>query len=128
MITAHTRTSMRSARLRIHRRACLLLLLALAGGCNSHSHTFDSKLRKIDQMLDAHLPKGTSRNRVGFFLDTRGYKIEGSGDVHTVVAIVRQVDTDTLQPATARVVFHFDANDRLTSYDLQRAPDAPWQP
>jgi hypothetical protein len=128
MITARPHTSMRSGRIRIHRPACLLFLLALAGGCNSHSHTFDPKLRKIDAMLDAHLPKGTTRDRVGFFLDTRGYKIESSGDVHRVVAIVRQVDTDTLQPATARVVFHFDANDRLTSYDLQRAPDVPWQP
>ncbi len=85
-------------------------------------------MRKIDQMLDTKLPKGTSRDRVGFFLTTRGYQTENSGDVHTVVAIVRQVDTDTLQPATARVVFHFDAADRLTSYDLQRAPDVPWQP
>jgi hypothetical protein len=79
-------------------------------------------------MLDAKLPKGTSRDRVAFFLTTRGHAVESSGDRHTVVAIVRQVDTETLQPATARVAFHFDANDRLTSYDLQRAPDVPWQP
>jgi hypothetical protein len=84
-------------------------------------------LRKIDEMLDAKLPKGTSRDRVAFFLTTRGYTVESSGDRHTVVAIVRQVDTETLQPATARVEFHFDASDRLTSYDLQRAPDFPWQ-
>lgn len=128
MITAHAHTSRRSARLRIHWPACLLFILALAGGCNSHSHTFDPKLRKIDELLDAQLPKGTSRDRVGFFLTTRGYKVEGSPNVHTVIAIVRHIDTETLQPATARVVFHFDANDRLSSYDLQRAPDVPWQP
>ncbi|HVS88881.1 MAG TPA: hypothetical protein VHF01_11775 [Candidatus Acidoferrum sp.] len=54
--------------------------------------------------------------------------MESSGDRHTIVAIVRQVDTDTLQPATARVQFHFDANGKMTSYDLQRTPDVPWQP
>jgi hypothetical protein len=82
-------------------------------------------LRKIDEMLDAKLPKGTSRDRVAFFLTTRGYAVESSGDRHTLVAVVRHVDTDTLQPATARVEFHFDASDRLTSYDLQRASDFP---
>jgi hypothetical protein len=85
-------------------------------------------LRKIDEMLDAKLPKGTSRDRVAFFLTTRGYAVESSGDRRTVVAIVRQVDTETLQPATARVQFHFDASNKMTSYDLQRAPDIPWQP
>src|ERR1700740_3168896 len=105
MITARVHTSRRSGRLRIHRPACLLLLLALVGGCSSHSHTFDPKLRKIDEMLDAHLPKGNTRDRVGFFLTTRGYKVEGSPNVHTVIATVRHIDTETLQPATARVVF-----------------------
>ena len=108
--------------------ACLCFLLAVAGGCNSHSHTLDSKLRKIDEILDAKLPKGTSKDRVAFFLSTRGYPTEESNDRHTVIAIVRHIDTDTLQPATARVQFHFDANNMLTSYDLQRAPDVPWQP
>jgi hypothetical protein len=54
--------------------------------------------------------------------------VESSGDRRTVVAIVRQVDTETLQPATARVQFHFDASNKMTYYDLQRAPDIPWQP
>jgi hypothetical protein len=85
-------------------------------------------LRKIDELLDAQLPKGTSRSRVGFFLTTRGYNVEGSPDVHTIIAIVRHIDTETLQPSTARVIFHFDAGDRLTSYDLERAPDVPFQP
>jgi hypothetical protein len=125
MTIARNHTSRRFTRASDLRSVCFLLLLAIAGGCNSHSHTFDHKLRKIDEMLDSKLPKGTSRDRVAFFLTTRGYTVEGSGDRHTVVAIVRQVDTETLQPATARVQFHFDANDRLTSYDLQRAPDFP---
>jgi hypothetical protein len=128
MTIARSHTSRRFTRASDLLSACFFLLLAVAGGCNSHSHTFDRKLAKIDEMLDAKLPKGTSRDRVAFFLTTRGYTVESSGDRHTVVAIVRHVDTETLQPATARVEFHFDANDRLTSYDLQRAPDVPWQP
>jgi hypothetical protein len=125
MTIGHSHISRGFARVSCRLSACFFLLLAVAGGCNSHSHTFDPKLRKIDETLDAKLPKGTSRDRVAFFLTTRGYTVESSGDRRTVVAIVRQVDTETLQPATARVEFHFDANDRLTSYDLQRAPDFP---
>jgi len=128
MITACTHPTGRSRRLAARMPACFFLLLAIAAGCSSHTHTYDPKLRKIDELLDARLPKGTSRSRVGFFLTTRGYKLEDSPDVHTVIAIVRHIDTETLQPSTARVIFHFDANDRLISYDLQRAPDLPFQP
>jgi len=128
MITACTHPTGRSRRLAARMPACFFLLLAIAAGCSSHTHTYDPKLRKIDELLDARLPKGTSRSRVGFFLTTRGYKVEGSPDVRTVIAVVRHIDTETLQPSTARVIFHFDANDRLISYDLQRAPDLPFQP
>jgi len=128
MITACSHTTGRSRRLAARMPACFFLLLAIAAGCSSHTHTYDPKLRKIDELLDARLPKGTSRSRVGFFLTTRGYKVEGSPDVRTVIAVVRHIDTETLQPSTARVIFHFDANDRLISYDLQRAPDLPFQP
>lgn len=128
MITACMHSTGRSRRLAARMPACLFLLLAVAAGCSSHTHTYDPKLRKIDELLDAHLPKGTSRDRVGFFLTTRGYKVEGSPDIHTVIAIVQHIDTETLQPSTARVIFHFDAGDRMISYDLQRAPDVPFQP
>jgi hypothetical protein len=45
-----------------------------------------------------------------------------------VVAIVHRVDTDTLQPATARITFHFDDADKLKSYDLEPAPSSAQQP
>lgn len=128
MISASTQSTGRSRRHAARMPAGFFLLLAVAAGCSSHAHSFDPKLRKIDELLDAQLPKGTSRSRVGFFLTTRGYKVEGSPDVHTVIAIVRHIDTETLQPSTARVIFHFDANDRLISYDLERAPDVSFQP
>src|SRR5580698_8821182 len=103
----------------------LPLLLSMAGaalflafcvyGCKSNAHTSDSRLEKIDGMLNAHLPQGTPRSRLEFFLNSRGYKLEDSPDKSSVVAVVRLVDTDTLQPATARVTFHFDSNDKLVS-------------
>jgi|ERR1700722_7111604 len=118
--------------------AALPLLLSMAGaafflafflcGCKSHSHTSDSRLEKIDEMLNAQLPQGTPRSRLAFFLNSRGYKREDSPDKNSLVAVVRLVDTDTLEPATARVTFHFDLNDKLVSYELQSAPDTPLRP
>jgi hypothetical protein len=102
----------------------LTLLLALATpGCQSNSHTFNPRLRKIDEMLAAQLPKGTPRSRVELFLHSRGFPEQYSTDRKDVIAIVRQVDTETLQPATARVTFHFDPLDKLTTYDMEAAPD-----
>jgi hypothetical protein len=118
--------------------AALPLLLSTAGaalfltfsiyGCKSNAHTSDSRLQKIDEMLNARLPQGTPRSRLEFFLSSRGYKLEDAPDKNSLVAVVRQIDTDTLQPRTARVTFHFDVNDKLVSYELAAAPDAPLQP
>ncbi|HMD10620.1 MAG TPA: hypothetical protein VKH63_24030 [Candidatus Acidoferrum sp.] len=106
----------------------VLISSLLACGCKRNSHTSDSRLQKIDEMLNTQLPPGTPRSRVEFFLSSRGYGVEHSSDKSSLVAMVRHVDTDTLQPATARVTFHFDANEKLVSYDLQSAPDAPLRP
>ena len=109
--------------------ACVALFSLLsAAGCKSHSHTSDSRLQKIDEMLNTQLPPGTPMSRVDHFLKSRGYIVEDSPDKNSLVAVVRHVDTDTLQPATARVTFHFDSNANLISYDLQSAPDAPLRP
>ena len=104
------------------------LLVSSVSGCKSKSHTSDAHLKKIDEMLNAQLPPGASRDRVEYFLTSRGYRIEDSRDKFAVVAVVRHIDTETLQPATARVTFHFDSNGKLVSYELQPAPDAPLQP
>jgi hypothetical protein len=109
--------------------ACVALLTLLsASGCTSHSHTSDSRLHKIDEMLNTQLPPGTPMSRVDHFLKSRGYIVEESPDKNSLVAVVRHVDTDTLQPATARVTFHFDSNRNLISYELQSAPDVPLRP
>ncbi len=108
---------------------CVVLIsLFSASGCKSHSHTSDSRLQKIDEMLNTQLPPGTPMSIVDHFLKSRGYIVEDSPDKNSIVAVVRHVDTDTLQPATARVTFHFDSNRNLISYELQSAPDAPLRP
>jgi hypothetical protein len=105
-----------------------MTLVAGAAGCKTSAHSSDPHLRKIDEMLDAELPKGTTMTKVGVFLSSRGYRVEDSPKPHTIVAIVRHINTETLRPATARVTFHFDPNERLTTYDLAPAPDEPIQP
>jgi hypothetical protein len=111
--------------------AIMILLVTVSGnGCKrtSSTHTSDLRLQKIDEMINAALPPGTPRTRVEYFLNSRGYKLEDSSEKNSVVAIVRRIDTDTLEPATARATFHFDSNDKLTSYELQSAPDVPLRP
>jgi hypothetical protein len=102
----------------------LLVLLAVAG-CHSGAHTSDPQLRKIDTLLDVQLPKGTPMTRVIFFLSSRGYPMEDSRDPHAIVTVIRHIDTDTLQPITARVTFHFDEHDKLLTYELAPAQDTP---
>jgi hypothetical protein len=108
--------------------ASLFALLLVFDGCNRALHTSDPHLQKIDEMLNKQLPPGTPRARVTYFLSLRGYPMEDATDKNSMVATVRQVDTDTLQPATARVTFHFDPNNKLTSYELAAVPDAPLPP
>jgi hypothetical protein len=109
---------------------CLLIALALllSAGCGQGKHTSDPRLRQIDEMLDAQLHPGTPRSRVSFYLSSQGFSEEISTDPHAIVAIARHVDPGTLQPEIARVTFHFDANDKLLSYELVRASGATQQP
>ena len=91
-------------------------------GCRRGRHTSDSRLRQIDDALDAQLPAGTSKSKVSFYLNSQGFPLENTNDPHAILAIVHRVDTDTLRPVTARVTFHFDARDNLTTYELALAP------
>ena len=107
--------------------AGVLLALAVAG-CKTGAHTSDPRLRQIDEMLNSQLPQGTPKSRVMFFLSSQNFPLENTSDAKAVVAIVHRVDTDTLQPATTRVTFHFDASDKLKSYDLEPAVGPAAQP
>ena len=102
-------------------------LLALAG-CKQNGHTSDPRLRPIDEMLDSQLPAGTAKSRVMFYLSSQNFPVESTGDARAIVAIIHHVDTDTLQPATARVTFHFDASDNLKSYELVAAAGSASRP
>ena|SRR6202140_605603 len=102
-------------------------LLALAG-CKQSGHTSDPRLRPIDEMLDSQLPAGTAKSRVMFYLSSQNFPVENTGDARAIVAIIHHVDTDTLQPATARVTFHFDASDNLKSYELVTAAGSTSRP
>jgi len=105
----------------------VFVLLALAG-CKQSGHTSDPRLRQIDEMLDSQLPTGTAKSRVSFYLSSQGFSLESTGDPHAIVAIIHHVDTDTLQPSTARVTFHFDAGDNLKSYELVTVAGSASQP
>ena len=93
-------------------------LLWAPAGCKGSGHTSDPRLRQIDEMLDAQLPAGTARARVVVYLNSQGFSIEDSKDPHALVAVVRHVDTEKLQPVSASVTFHFDAEDKLKTYEL----------
>ena len=108
---------------------CVALAASLLGyGCRKNAHTSDSRLQQIDELLNKQLPPGTPLARVDHFLKSRGYTVQDSPDKNSLVALVRHIDTDTLQPETARVTFHFDSNNNLISYEMQLVPDAPLRP
>jgi ATP-dependent 26S proteasome regulatory subunit len=108
---------------------CVALMALLLGyGCRKNAHTSDSRLQQIDELLNKQLPPGTPLARVDHFLKSRGYIVQDSPDKNSLVALVRHIDTETLQPATARVTFHFDSNQNLISYEMQLVPDAPLRP
>ena len=105
-----------------------VFLAVLLSGCKTSAHTSDPRLRQIDEMLDSQLPPGTPKSRVTLFLSSQNFPVENASGAKVVVAIVHRVDTDTLQPATARVRFLFDASDKLKSYDLETAASPVPQP
>ena len=128
MLSSRHAVRLREARTAPLALACLLLLAGSLAGCKQAGRSVEPRFRKIDSMLSAKLPQGTARGRVVYFLSSRGYAMEDAADNSSVVATVQLVDTDTLQPVAARVIFHFDANDKLASYELHPAPAAPLRP
>jgi hypothetical protein len=105
----------------------VFIALALTG-CKRSGHTSDARLKQIDEILDSQLPSGTARSRVSYYLSSQGFPIESTNDPHALVAVVHRVDTDTLQPTTARVTFHFDPSDNLKSYELASVAGSASQP
>ncbi len=105
---------------------CGALLLALLG-CENASRAVDPALKPIQEMLAAQLPPGSTEARVTLYLNTQGYPLEPGTKPHTLVAVIRKIDLQRVEPVTARVTFYFDANDKLTYFDLQRMLNQPVQ-
>ena len=104
--------------------ACALFLFA---GCRKSLHVDDPQLQPIQSMLDTELPVGTPESAVSQFLSMRGYPTEPSDKPGTLIATIRHIDTEKLQPVTARVTFYFDANGKLNTYDIVRTMNQPVQ-
>lgn len=99
-----------------------ILILA---GCQKAVKTDDPQLKPIQQLLDEQLPLGTTEASVNAFLSARGYLSEPGEKQDTIVATIRHIDTQRVQPVTARVTFYFDVNGKLKDYQLQRTKNEP---
>ena len=104
--------------------AALLSLLFLAG-CGRNSQVDDPQLKPIQEMLNTNLPPGTMEDAVDRFLAVRGYPKELAPRRGTIVAIIRHIDTEKLEPVTARVTFYFDANGKLNTTEIVRTFNQP---
>jgi hypothetical protein len=102
----------------------LLAIVALVGfsdGCKQQpGETSDPQVKPIQEMLQKNLPIGSSDATVQTFLSSRGYTIETPDKPGTMVATIRHIDMQTVQPVTVRVVFYFDANGKLNTYEIRR--------
>jgi hypothetical protein len=101
--------------------ACMLFIV----GCSKSFKVDDPQLKPIQEMLDQNLPAGTPEIAVTQFLAMRSYPTEESEKPGTIVAIIRHIDTEKLQPVTARVTFYFDANGKLNTYEIVRTMNSP---
>jgi hypothetical protein len=111
-------------------QSCSLWLAAAAAilmlvGCQKAAKTDDPQLKPIQQMLDEQLPLGTTDAAVNAFLAARDYPSEPGAKQGTIVAKIRHIDTERVQPVTARVTFYFDENGKLKDYELQRTMNEP---
>ncbi len=111
----------------MHKLAFASMLLFSIVGCQKPQRTSDPQLLPIQEMLDSELPLGSSEAKVATFLNTQGYPIEPSQKPGTIVAIIRKIDMQRLEPVTARVTFYFDANGKLNTFELQRTLNQPVQ-
>ena len=110
---------------RIFLCSLLLLMAALASGCQKGYHVDDPQLKPIQEMIETQLPLGSTADRVTNFLSMRGYEIQASEKPGTLVAIIRHIDLETVRPVTARVTFYFDANGKLNAVEMTRMFNQP---
>jgi hypothetical protein len=115
----------RRALLKLTSFIALVVLFLLSGCKQGRPQVDDPQLKPIQAMLDEKLPIGTTSGAVTEFMSSRGYPLEASDQSDTLIATIRHIDTEKMQPVTARVTFHFDANGKLTTYEIARTMNAP---
>jgi len=106
----------------------VLLLAALVltmGGCQKTFRVTDPQLKPIQEMIETQLPMGSTTDRVNLFLATRGYETEPAEKPGTIVAVIWHIDTQRVEPVTARVTFYFDANGKLNTFEMTRTMNQP---
>lgn len=118
-------TSLSRPRARLRYVSCQLLaaaaLLFFIVGCGKSSNEVtDPQLKPIQDLLNAQLPVGSSEGAVHQFLSARGYPTQSTGKPGTLVALIRHIDTEKLEPVTALVTFYFNANGRLNTTEIER--------
>jgi hypothetical protein len=103
-----------------------ILSAVLLCGCGAKSNEVDDpQLKPLQEMLNAQVPPGTTEGAVNQFLTLRGYEMQAEHKPGTIVAIIRHIDTEKLQPVTARVTFYFDANGKLNTTEIVRTFNRP---
>ena len=100
----------------------LFVFVLLVAGCQKTSRTDDPQLKPVQAMLDQQLSPGTSEADVAAYLEKHGYATQTAEKRGTIVATVR-MDSGAASPVSARVTFYFDANHKLNTFELQRAPN-----
>jgi hypothetical protein len=85
----------------------------------------DPALKPIQEMLEQQVPIGTPRANVSLYLSTQGYAEEPAQEPGKIVTIIRKIDTEKLEPVTARVTFYFRVDGKLDHFELQRTLNQP---
>lgn len=104
------------------------VVLSFAGCKESLKNAFkveDPQLKPIETMVQQNVPLGSTQGAVLEFLSARGYPTDNPTEPNTIVGIIRHIDTEKMQPVTARVTFYFDANGKLKSIDVVRTMNEP---
>jgi hypothetical protein len=96
-------------------------------GCQKTMRVTDPQLRPIQETLDAELPPGSTQQQVLTYLSARGYPVEPAEKKGTIVTTIRHIDTERMQPVTAKVTFYFDATEKLNTVDIRRTMNRPIQ-
>jgi len=118
----------RFAPIRVFSLLLVAVLLCFAGCKDSLKNAFkveDPQLKPIETMVQQNVPLGSTQGSVLEFLSARGYPTDNPTEPDTIVGIIRHIDTEKMQPVTARVTFYFDKNGKLKSIDVVRTMNAP---